>query len=105
VTSCWEEKSAKRPTIEQALAHLAGVAKPSNDPPDPKAVLSQWQRLGSLKPGSRGYNELLRTLIGVEGNGNVAMGFTDDNAGILINIIGEVSFCDIVSCASTTSYT
>jgi hypothetical protein len=75
------------------------------DPPDPKAVLSQWQRLGSLKLGSRGYNELLKTLVDVEGNRNVAMKFTDNDAGTVINIIGEVSFCDIVDCASITPYT
>ena len=74
------------------------------DPPDPQTVLSQWQRLTLLDSRSHDYDELLRTLVEVEGNRKAAMKFTDNNAGIVINIIGEVSFCDITACVSTTSY-
>ena len=75
------------------------------DPPDPRIVLSQWQHLGSLDPESHDYDELLRTLVDMEGNRKAAMKFTDNDAGIVINIIGEVSFCDMIDHASTTSYT
>ena len=63
-------------------------------PLDPQAVLPQWHHLRSLDPDSRDYNELLGTLVGVEGNRRVAMKFTDKNAGVVINIIDEVSPCD-----------
>jgi len=61
------------------------------DPPDPQTVLSQWRSLGSLDPKSTDYDELLRTLVDVEGNRKVAMKFTDNDVGIVINTIGEVS--------------
>jgi len=74
------------------------------NPPDPKTVLSQWQRLRSLDPKSHDYDELLRTLVDEGGNRRAAMGFAADDAGIVIDIIGEVSFCDMIDCASTTSH-
>ena len=102
VKECWKEKSKKRPTIERVLAHLAGVTTSSTavgpilkDPPDPQTVLLQWERLGSLDRRSRDYYELLGTLVDVEGNGAVAMEFTGGNAEIVMNIIDEVSFCDV----------
>lgn len=73
--------------------------------PDPQTVLSQWRSLGALDPKSNGYDELLRTLVDVEGNRKVAMKFTDNDVGIVINTIGEVSFCDIFSRVSTTPHT
>ena len=72
--------------------------------PDPQDVLLQWQRLGSLDTKPHDYDELLKTLVNVAGNRKVAMKFAADEAGIVIDIIGEVSFCDIIYCASTTSY-
>ena len=72
--------------------------------PDPQDVLLQWQHLGSLDKKSHDYDELLRTLVNVAGNRKVAMKFTADEAEIVIDIIGEVSFCDIIDCTSTTSY-
>jgi len=75
------------------------------DPPDPRGVLSQWRRLGSLDRESNDYDELLRTLVDVEGNRKVAMKFTDNDVGIVINTIGEVSFCDIFSRVFTTPHT
>jgi len=112
VKECWKEKSKKRLTIERVLAHLAGVSALSTavgpilkDPPDLQTVILQWQHLGSLDPNSCDYNELLSTLVDIEGNGTVATKFTDDGAGIVINIIGEVSFCDIIDRVPTTSDT
>ena len=94
------------------LAHLAGTATsstvidpithPGLDPLDLQTVLSQWQRLGSLDPKSHDHDELLRTLVDAEGNKEVAMKFTGNDARIVINIIDEVSFCDIVDRASTS---
>jgi len=74
------------------------------DPLDPRTIPPQWRRLASLDPRSHDYDELLRTLVEVEGNRKAAMKATDKDAGIVINIIGEVSFCDTAACVSTTSY-
>lgn len=92
-------------------SHLnPGLAVPSQDhtrfqsspdkgiefnPPDPRLVLSQWHRLGSLSPKSHDYEELLRTLIDVEGDGKAVLKFTGDDAQIVLNIIGEVSLLPI----------
>ncbi|KAF9781213.1 kinase-like domain-containing protein [Thelephora terrestris] len=59
------------------------------DFPDRQTILSQWQQLGTLDPKSHGYVELLRTLVDVESNRNIALGFTDYDARVVINIIGE----------------
>lgn len=67
-----------------------------SDPPSRQAVLSQWQRLGSLDPKSRDYINLLGTLVDVKGNRSVALKFTNNDARIVINIIGEVSSYDPV---------
>ena len=61
------------------------------DCPDYRSVLLQWQRLGSLDPKSPHYVELLERLVDVEGNRSLALEFTGDDAGIIINIIGGVS--------------
>jgi len=74
------------------------------DLPDRQTVLSQWQRLGLLDPKSHDYIELLRTLVDVESNRKVALKFTNNDAGIVIDIIGEVSTCDLIS-ASTAPCT
>jgi len=73
---------------------------PELDPPDRQAVLSEWQRLSSLDPKSRDYVELLRTLIDVEDNRSVALKFTENDAGIVINVIGDVSSCAIIDRSS-----
>jgi len=78
---------------------------PQLDPPDRQTILSQWQRLGSLDPKSRDYIELLRTLVDVEANRSVASKFTDDDAGIVINIMGDVSPCGTIDWTSSTTYT
>lgn len=62
------------------------------DPLDPQTVLSRWRYLGSLNPTSHDYDELLRTLVDAGGNKNVTMKFTDDDAGIVVNVISKVSF-------------
>ena len=77
---------------------------PQLDPPDRHTILSQWQHLGSLDPKSRDYVELLRTLVDVEGNRSVALQFTDDDAGIVINVIAKVSPCGIADYISSTTY-
>ena len=75
------------------------------DPPDQQTVLSQWQHLGLLDPTSRDYVELLGTLVDVEGNRKLALNFTDNDAGIVINIIGDVRSHATLDHASTTTYT
>lgn len=61
-------------------------------PPDRRTVFSQWQHLGSLDSKPREYVELLWTLVDAESNRNVALKFTGNDAKIVINILGEVSF-------------
>ena len=89
--------------------HVRPLTSPNNgaqlNPPDRWTILSQWQRLGSLDPRSRDYDELLRTLIDVANNRNVALKFTDNDARIVINIVSEVSPCDMIYYASPTAYT
>ena len=63
------------------------------DHPDHRMILSQWQRLDSLGPKSPHFVELLGRLVDVESNRSLALGFTGDNAGIIINILGRVSPC------------
>ena len=75
------------------------------DLPDPQDVLSQWRLLEPQDPKIDGYDELLGTLVDVEDNRKATMKLTDNDAGTVINIIGEVSFCDILNRTSTTSYT
>jgi hypothetical protein len=75
------------------------------DLPDQQTVLSQWQHLGSLDPTSRDYVELLGSLVDVEGNRKAALKFTDSDAGVVINIIGDVRSRAILDRASTTTYT
>ena len=74
------------------------------DPLDPEAVPQQWHRLRSLDPNSHDYNELLGMLVGVEGNRKVAMKFTGENAEMVIDIVGEVSFCGIIVRPFTPSH-
>jgi len=132
VKECWREKSKKRPTVERVLAYLAGVAAssatvcPSRSRVDPEpgtpnpghvrfqlppdhidlqTVLSQWRRLGLLDPRSNDYDELLRTLVGTRSNRKLVARFGDSDAGIVINIIGEVSSRDTFDRAPSTSYT
>ena len=89
--------------------HVRSLTSPNNgaqlDPPDRWTVLLQWQRLGSLDPRSRHYVELLRTLVDVANNRNVALKFIDNDARIVINIISEVSSRDMIHYASSTAYT
>ena len=75
------------------------------DPPDQRTLLSQWQHLGSLDPTSRDYVELLGRLVDVEGNRKAALKFTDSDAGVVINIIGDVRSHAIPGRASTMAYT
>ena len=65
------------------------------DHPDHQALLSQWQRLGSLDRKSRSYVELLRNLVDVEVNRTLTLEFAGDNADVVINIIGDVSHCNL----------
>lgn len=74
------------------------------DPPDHQTVLSQWRRLGSLDPKSHDHDELLRTLVDAEDYRKVALKFIDNDAAIVINIIGKVSTRDTIGCACTVSY-
>ena len=62
--------------------------------PDRQTILAQWQQLGALVPRSHDYAQLLRRLVDVEANRNLALELIDDDASIVINAIGEVSsFC------------
>lgn len=67
-------------------------ADPLLEYPDPPTAFSQWQRLGTLDPKSNNYVELLKRLVDVEGNRNLALEFIDGDAGAVINIIDEVRF-------------
>ena len=72
---------------------------------DPQTVLSQWRRLGLLDPRSNDYDELLKTLFDIESNRKLPTKFKDSDAGIVINIIDEVSLRDTFYRALSTSYT
>ena len=88
--------------------HVHPLSPPDNgprlNPPDRQTVLTQWRRLGSLDPKSRNHIELLKTLVDIEGHRNVALKFTDDDAGIVINAIGDVSPCCTIVGTSPTAY-
>ena len=58
-------------------------------PPDRLTILSQWRRLGTLDQKSHDYLELLKRLIDIKENRTLALEFTDDDAGIVINIIDK----------------
>lgn len=101
----------RRPPVTPVVPstnHIHPLPPPDNSvqlgPPDRRSVLSQWQYLGSLDPNSRDYVELLRTLVDIESNRNVALKFTNDDAGVVINAIAEVSSCDIIGCNSHAAY-
>jgi len=88
--------------------YICPLPPPNNgtqpDRPDRQTVLSQWRRLGSLDPNSHDYIELLRTLIDVESNRKVALKFTNNDAGIVINTIGEVSTYDLNAPTAPCAY-
>ena len=63
------------------------------DHPDHGTVLSQWQYLGSLDSKSPQFVELLERLVDAEDNRSLALDFTGDDAGMIIDIIGGVSSC------------
>lgn len=72
------------------------------DHPDQQTFLSERQRDGTPGTVSHDYVELLRGLVDVEANRNLALEFTGDDAGIVINTIAKVSF--LIDSTSTHSY-
>lgn len=70
------------------------LPSPNTDPqleyPDRQTALSQWQLLKTLDPKSHNYVELLKRLVEVEGNRNLALELTDGDAGAVINTIDGV---------------
>ena len=72
------------------------------DHPDQQTVLSERQRVGTPDTMSHDYVELLRGLVDVEANRNLALEFTGNDAGIVINTIAKVSF--LIGSTSTHSY-
>ena len=101
----------RRPRLDPAVPrtdHIDPLPPPNNatqvGPPDRQTILAQWRYLGSLDLKSQGYIELLKTLVDVEDNRNVALKFIDDDAGIVINIIGKVSSCATIDCTSPTAH-
>lgn len=61
------------------------------DYPDRATALSQWQRLGTLDQKSYSYIDLLKSLVDVEGNRNLALELTNGDADVVINNIDWVS--------------
>ncbi|KAF9642223.1 hypothetical protein BDM02DRAFT_2477188 [Thelephora ganbajun] len=92
----WHQQLAL--TLLGAISPSPVVAATQLGPPSYDMVLSQWQRLGSLDPRSRDYTELFRTLVDVESNREVALGFIHGDAEIVINHLGKVSSSGIIDC-------